>query len=173
MSAPAKLGIEHLTHRFTIGSKGAPLLVLDDVSLAVGAGEIVCLVGAVRLRQVDAAATSWPACGADEGRVCSTASPYRPGLNRGIVFQQYALFPWRTALGQRRVRPRRAGARGADRERARGMLDIVGLERLGTGTRTSSRAACASASPSPGPRARARRAADGRAVRRARRADRA
>ena len=52
------------------------------------------------------------------GRILSTARPVTgPGLDRGIVFQQYALLPWRTAAGNvefgleaKGVPPRRARA---------------------------------------------------------------
>lgn len=51
-----------------------------------------------------------------------------PGLDRGIVFQQYALFPWRTALGNVEfgLEAKRMG-RKERTERARDCLDRVGL----------------------------------------------
>jgi NitT/TauT family transport system ATP-binding protein len=51
-----------------------------------------------------------------------------PGLDRGVVFQQYALLPWRTAQGNVEFG---LEAKGVDRreraDRARAYLDLVGL----------------------------------------------
>jgi NitT/TauT family transport system ATP-binding protein len=51
-----------------------------------------------------------------------------PGLDRGIVFQQYALFPWRTAQSNVEFGLEAKGVPRRDRvERARHFLDLVGL----------------------------------------------
>ena len=52
--------------------------------------------------------------------------------DRGVVFQEYALFPWRTALAQCRVRAVDA-AQGAGRTArpARHYLELVGLQAHG------------------------------------------
>jgi NitT/TauT family transport system ATP-binding protein len=51
-----------------------------------------------------------------------------PGLNRGIVFQQYALFPWRTALENVEFGLEAKGVGKAERrDIARAHLDLVGL----------------------------------------------
>jgi NitT/TauT family transport system ATP-binding protein len=51
-----------------------------------------------------------------------------PGPERGVIFQDYALFPWRTVAGNVEFGP---FARGVDaataRERARTLLELVGL----------------------------------------------
>ncbi|MDY7106960.1 MAG: ABC transporter ATP-binding protein [Actinomycetota bacterium] len=51
-----------------------------------------------------------------------------PGVDRGIVFQQYGLFPWKTVAGNvaEGLRARGAGRREAKREAAR-YLEMVGL----------------------------------------------
>jgi NitT/TauT family transport system ATP-binding protein len=52
-----------------------------------------------------------------------------PGLDRAIVFQQYALFPWRTALGNVAFGLEQQGVGRRERqERARDGLALVGLE---------------------------------------------
>jgi NitT/TauT family transport system ATP-binding protein len=51
-----------------------------------------------------------------------------PGLDRGIVFQQYALFPWRTALGNVLFGLESLPLGRAERlHRARAHLELVGL----------------------------------------------
>jgi NitT/TauT family transport system ATP-binding protein len=51
-----------------------------------------------------------------------------PGPDRGTVFQQYALFPWRTALGNIEFALEAVGLPRAERaERARHFLALVGL----------------------------------------------
>src|SRR5690349_23184240 len=51
-----------------------------------------------------------------------------PALDRGVVFQQYALFPWRTALGNVEFGLEAQGLPEKQRrERAREFLALVGL----------------------------------------------
>ena len=85
------------------------------------------------------------------------------------MFQDAALFPWRTVLGNVEFGllgvPRRER-----RDRARQMLELVRLDGVARRHPRALSAACASASRSPAPRAGTGGAADGRAVRGARRA---
>ncbi|MCI9217341.1 ABC transporter ATP-binding protein [Lachnospiraceae bacterium 42-17] len=73
-------------------------LVLKDISLNVEKGEFVCLLGqsgcgkSTFLRLL--AGLEWPAKGVInvDGKLITKA-----GLDRGVVFQDYGLFPWMTA----------------------------------------------------------------------------
>ena len=75
------------------------LVALDDVSLDVPRGEFLTLVGpsgSGKTTLLDLlGGLSRPTRGSVlvDGREVTG-----PGLDRGIVFQQYALFPWRTTL---------------------------------------------------------------------------
>jgi NitT/TauT family transport system ATP-binding protein len=90
-----KLVVDDVSRTFGRGRKAA--LALDGVSMEVAAGELVCLLGSSgcgksTLLNIIA--------GLDE----ATAGDVRvdgevvvgPGADRGVVFQGYSLFPWRT-----------------------------------------------------------------------------
>ncbi|WP_034386859.1 ABC transporter ATP-binding protein [Deinococcus sp. YIM 77859] len=134
MTTPA-LAVHHLAKRF------GPTVAVDDVSLTVGAGETVALLGpsgcgkSTVLRCV--AGLERP----DAGRVCIggrdvTALP--PEARQvGLVFQEYALFPHLSVLGNVAYGPRmRGAARAKAEDRAREALELVGLDAL-AGRRTT------------------------------------
>jgi NitT/TauT family transport system ATP-binding protein len=105
------------------------LTALDDVSLDVADGTFLSLVGPSGSGKSTLLDLLGGLTTPTSGEVLIDGEPVRgPGLDRGVVFQQYALFPWRTAranvefgleggpLGKRQ----RA-------ERAREYLALVGL----------------------------------------------
>jgi NitT/TauT family transport system ATP-binding protein len=52
-----------------------------------------------------------------------------PGPDRGPVFQEFALFPWKSVLGNVMYGPRQQGVRPAEAEaQARALLEMVGLK---------------------------------------------
>jgi NitT/TauT family transport system ATP-binding protein len=52
-----------------------------------------------------------------------------PGPDRGPVFQEFALFPWKTVLGNVMYGPRQQGVRAAEAEaQSRALLEMVGLK---------------------------------------------
>src|ERR1700760_2614585 len=52
-----------------------------------------------------------------------------PGPDRGPVFQEFALFPWKSVLGNVMYGPRQQGARHADAEaQSRALIEMVGLK---------------------------------------------
>ena len=105
--------------------------VLRDITLTAGAGDFVCLLGpsgcgkSTLLRLL--AGLSSPASGAItlDGREIRG-----PGLDRGVVFQDYSLFPWMTA-GQNIILALEQAFPGKrkneHREAAAGYLEMVGL----------------------------------------------
>lgn len=91
----AKLQIEQVSKSFIRAKQ--QLRVLDRVSLAVDEGEVIAIVGpsgcgkSTLLRLI--AGFDVP----DSGRVlCDNNDVVGPSVTRGIVFQDYSLFPWRT-----------------------------------------------------------------------------
>jgi len=95
---PSKLVVDHVTKSFK-GQSGW-LKALDDVSLTVNEGEFVCLVGpsgcgkSTLLNLVAGLDTP------ESGTLSSDGQPIiGPGRERGVMFQEHALFPWLDVLG--------------------------------------------------------------------------
>jgi NitT/TauT family transport system ATP-binding protein len=104
-------------------------LALDGLDLEVRDGELLTLVGPSGCGKSTVldlvAGLARPATGSVQldGRDVTG-----PGLDRGVVFQQYTLLPWRSALGNVEFALESAGVRRTERrERARQYLDLVGL----------------------------------------------
>lgn len=76
------------------------MTAFQDVSLSVAEGEFVCILGPSGCGK-----STFLLCIAgleppDSGEMLLDQAPIRgPGMERGIVFQEYALFPWRTVFG--------------------------------------------------------------------------
>lgn len=100
-AAPAGVALEvrGLSRSFTEKKSGRQLPVLDSLDLVISEGRLTCVVGPsgcgkTTLLRVIAGLVP-PTAGEVlvEGRAVSG-----PGPDRGMVFQEYALFPWRTVL---------------------------------------------------------------------------
>jgi NitT/TauT family transport system ATP-binding protein len=109
--------------------RGEAVEALHDVSVQVGVGEFVSIVGAsgcgktTLLRIVDGLVAP------TRGNIRVNGEPVSgPGPDRGFVFQQDALFPWRTVLDNVIFGLEVQGkARKLSQERASGLLQLVGL----------------------------------------------
>lgn len=109
--------------------RASVLRALEDISLTVPAGEFLTLVGpsgSGKTTLLDLlGGLSTPTSGEVlvDGEVVTG-----PGLDRGVVFQQYALFPWRTALANVAFGLEQLPLGRRERtERAREHLALVGL----------------------------------------------
>lgn len=79
---------------------GSELLALGGINLHVNQGEFLAIVGPSGCGKSSFLEIVGGLSKANEGNIYIDGKPVNgPGLDRGIVFQQYALFPWRTALG--------------------------------------------------------------------------
>ena len=121
------LAINDVSKRFFVGAE--PVEALHHVSLEVAKGEFVCLIGAsgcgksTLLRIV--AGFERPTSG--EVRVYG-APIAGSGSERGMVFQDYALFPWMTVRDNIGFGPRQKKKSKAEiRETTERYLEMVGL----------------------------------------------
>ncbi|GAA2242964.1 ABC transporter ATP-binding protein [Rarobacter faecitabidus] len=129
-SAPAvAVDVRDVTRTFE--ARSGVVHALSDVSLQVAAGEFVSLIGpsgcgkSTLLRLI--ADLDQPTSGAIEvfGKPARTA---REGGDYGIAFQQAGLLPWRSVQANIELPLELHGVgKAARRERARELLDMVGL----------------------------------------------
>ncbi|GIG61181.1 ABC transporter ATP-binding protein [Longispora fulva] len=106
---------------------------LSDVSLDIRAGEFVALVGPSGCGKSTLLDLLGGLTRPTGGQILIDGNPVTgPGLDRGVVFQQYALLPWRTALGNIAFGLEAKGVGRREREeRTRHFLDLVGLDGFG------------------------------------------
>lgn len=108
---------------------GTRVEAIHDVSLEVAAGEFVAVVGPSgcgKTTILNMIAGFLPHTGGD---ILVGGTPVKgPGPDRGVVFQSFALFPWKTVLDNVAFGPKMRGIARAERERiAREYLAIAGL----------------------------------------------
>ena len=94
------LSIELLTKRFPPPKQGEePLTVFENVSFGIEKGEFVCIIGHSGCGKSTImnilAGLDEPT---DGGVVMDRAEVKGPSLDRGVVFQNYSLLPWLSAL---------------------------------------------------------------------------
>ncbi|MCZ7398647.1 MAG: ABC transporter ATP-binding protein [Candidatus Methanoperedens sp.] len=104
-----KIKAENIKKMFKIRSNGnsknngntsKELLALGGVNLSINKGEFLSIVGPSGCGKSTFLDLVGGLTKPNEGNIYIDGKPVNgPGLDRGIVFQQYALFPWRTAIG--------------------------------------------------------------------------
>lgn len=108
---------------------GRHVTALQGLSLEVAAGDFVAVVGPSgcgKTTLLNMIAGFIPSSGGEilvDGRRVEG-----PGRDRGVVFQSFALFPWRTVLDNVAFGPKMRGVPKAERHRiAREYLELAGL----------------------------------------------
>ncbi|WGR75072.1 MULTISPECIES: ABC transporter ATP-binding protein [unclassified Bradyrhizobium] len=105
-------------------------LALSDISLTIEEGAFVSILGPSgcgksTLLYIVGGFVS-PTSGAAKMKGKTIAGP---GPDRGPVFQEFALFPWKTVLGNVMYGPRQQGLRASEAEaQSRGLIEMVGLK---------------------------------------------
>jgi ABC-type nitrate/sulfonate/bicarbonate transport system ATPase subunit len=123
----AKLVIERLTKRFGNGSSAVEALAPIDIF--VENGDFLCVVGPSGCGKTTLLNIVAGFERQTSGRVLLDGRPITaPGAERGVVFQQGALFNWLSVVENVAFGPRaRGGAAKLAREQAMALLDLVGL----------------------------------------------
>ncbi|WP_426420335.1 ABC transporter ATP-binding protein [Bradyrhizobium genosp. A] len=130
---PVKISFEQVRKEFDVrGEGGRPagrFTALQDITLDVRCGEFLVLVGPSGCGKSTLLDLLGGLTTPTSGRILLDGRPIAgPGRDRGIVFQQYALFPWRTAAENVEFGLEIAGFKAGQRlEIARHFLDLVGL----------------------------------------------
>ncbi|MFE6281187.1 ABC transporter ATP-binding protein [Streptomyces sp. NPDC057877] len=108
---------------------GTRFVALDGIDLEMADGEFTVLVGPSGCGKSTLLDLLGGLTRPTSGRVLLDGRPVTgPGLDRGVVFQQYALLPWRTARGNVEFGLEATGVPRRHRAaRAREFLDLVGL----------------------------------------------
>jgi NitT/TauT family transport system ATP-binding protein len=128
-----KLAVEDVSKTFRVrgapGEKDALLPVLRHISFAVGENEIVSLVGESGCGKTTLLRIVQGLVRLDHGTIRIDGHVVQgPGRDRGFVFQQPNLLPWRTALGNVELGLELQGVDAQKRRKsAQRLLELVGL----------------------------------------------
>lgn len=130
MEPPPALEIVQLSKTFA--TKNGPLLVLDAIDMHVHENEFVCIVGSSGCGKSTLLNIVAGLDTASQGEVLLRGRQIQgPGADRGMVFQNYTLYPWLSVAGNVEFGLKVSKIPKAERrERVQHYLDIVGLTRF-------------------------------------------
>jgi NitT/TauT family transport system ATP-binding protein len=127
--ANAMIEIDHVSQVFQTSAR-QDHLALSDISLTIEDGAFVSVLGpsgcgkSTLLYIVGGFVRPTSGTAKMKGRTIAG-----PGPDRGPVFQEFALFPWKSVLGNVMYGPRQQGVKHAEAEaQARALLEMVGLK---------------------------------------------
>jgi len=128
MSTVSQIRVDNVTHMYR-PPRGREVLALDQVSLDVAPREFVALLGPSGCGKSTLLYLIGGFLPVERGGISvDGAAVTGPGPDRGIVFQHFALFPWKTVRGNILYGLERQGMPKPDREkRAQEFIDMVGL----------------------------------------------
>src|SRR5216684_2886798 len=128
MAAAAQIVIDRVNHLYR-PTHGREVLALDQVSLNVANREFVALLGPSGCGKSTLLYLIGGFLPIESGTILVDGKPVcAPGPDRGIVFQHFALFPWKTVRGNILYGLERQRLPRAEREkRAQAFINLVGL----------------------------------------------
>ena len=128
MAAAAQIVIDRVNHLYR-PTHGREVLALDQVSLNVANREFVALLGPSGCGKSTLLYLIGGFLPVETGAILVDGKPVAgPGPDRGIVFQNFALFPWKTVRKNVLYGLERQALRREEREkRAQAFIDLVGL----------------------------------------------
>jgi NitT/TauT family transport system ATP-binding protein len=128
MTAPAQIVIDSVSHVYRPPS-GRPVLALQDVSLEVRDREFLALLGPSGCGKSTLLYLLGGFYPVEAGSIRIEGKPVAaPGPDRGIVFQHFALFPWKSVKANILYGLERMNLTREEREkRAQSFIDLVGL----------------------------------------------
>ena len=96
-TATAKVELQNVSKVYS--TRQGPMVAVQDISLAMRHNHFVCLLGPSGCGKSTVLNMIAGFAAPTGGRILVDGQPVSgPGADRGVVFQEYALFPWRTAL---------------------------------------------------------------------------
>jgi NitT/TauT family transport system ATP-binding protein len=128
MAASAQIVVDRVNHLYR-PPRGREVLALDQVSLEVGNREFVALLGPSGCGKSTLLYLIGGFLPVETGAILIDGQNVAgPGPDRGIVFQHFALFPWKTVRGNILYGLERQGMLKEEREkRAMDFIELVGL----------------------------------------------
>jgi NitT/TauT family transport system ATP-binding protein len=128
MAGQAQIVIDRVNHTYR-PAHGRAVLALSDVSLEVRPREFLALLGPSGCGKSTLLYLVGGFLPTEAGRIIVEGKPVTaPGPDRGIVFQHFALFPWKTVRGNILYGLERQGLPRPEREkRAQAFINMVGL----------------------------------------------
>ena len=120
--------IEGITHGY-VPRSGKPTVALDNVSLSIAPGEFHALLGPSGCGKSTLLFLIGGFQKIQQGTIRTARGLVsEPGPDRGIVFQNFALFPWKTVIENVRYGLEKKGIKGSEAEqRAKHFIDLVHL----------------------------------------------
>ena len=125
-----RIDLQHVSKSFQY--RGAPVEVLRDINVTVGSGEFVCLLGPSGCGKSTIVHLIAGLEQPDEGQILVDRQPVTgPDPSRVVVFQEAALFPWLSVLGNVEFGLRMTGVPNATRRaRALEYIKLVHLSKF-------------------------------------------
>jgi NitT/TauT family transport system ATP-binding protein len=128
-ASAAQITVERVSHTYR-PPRGRVVLALDEVSLAIAPREFVALLGPSGCGKSTLLYLIGGFLPVEQGAIRIEGAPVAgPGPDRGVVFQHFALFPWRTVRANVRYGLEKLGLPREEQERrAEAYIELVGLK---------------------------------------------